>query len=68
MIAGFSAYTMIAHRVGHDRQLLVILKINTRSSKRSDHPNIVIFKIKVKIVILKIKITLLLLLKERLWS
>ena len=59
-------------RDGQDHHLLVILKIKIRSSQkcdledqRSDHPNTVILKIKIKIVILKIKITLLLVLKER---
>jgi len=63
-------------RDGQDHQRLVILKIKIRSSKKcdlegqkTDHPNIVILKI--KIVILKIKITfkiiVLLGLKERYW-
>ena len=60
------------NRDGQDHHLLVILKIKIRSSKKcdledqkSDHPNTVILKIKIKTLILKIKITLLLVLKKR---
>ena len=63
---------IVMRRDGQDHHLLVILKIKIRSSQkcdfedhRSDHPNTVILKIKIKIVILKIKITLLLVLTER---